>query len=78
MYELEPLMANIHKRNRDSWEQARLIAYVIAQTNSIKRLKPADIMQFAWDEDTASNTSIGSDDIKRLREKAKQYTNTNE
>lgn len=78
MYELEPLMANIHKRHKDNWEQARLVAYVVAQSNSSKKLKPADIIQFAWDsEDTATDTSISSDDIKRLREKAGQYTNIN-
>ena len=35
---------------RDGWEQARLIAYMVAQTNSTKRLKPEDIIGFAWDK----------------------------
>ena len=67
MYELEPLISNLHKKDRNSWEQARMIAYVIAQCNSTKKLKPTDIMQFTWD----------NEDIKRLKEKAKQYTTHN-
>lgn len=74
MYELEPLISNLHKKDRNSWEQARMIAYVIAQCNSTKKLKPTDIMQFTWDEESPTNdTSISNEDIKRLREKAKQY-----
>jgi len=34
MYEIEPLLSNIYLRNKDSWEQARMVAYIIAQTNS--------------------------------------------
>lgn len=77
MYELEPLISNLHKKDRNSWEQARMIAYVIAQCNSTKKLKPTDIMQFTWDNDTTGETSISNEDIKRLKEKAKQYTTHN-
>lgn len=75
MYELEPLISNLHKKDRNSWEQSRMIAYVIAQCNSTKKLKPTDIMQFTWD--TTGETSISNEDIKRLKEKAKQYTTHN-
>ena len=26
MYELEPLISNLHRKDRNSWEQARMIA----------------------------------------------------
>lgn len=74
MYELEPLLTNLHKRNKESWEQTRQITYVIAQTNSSKKLKPTDIMKFVWDDED-SDTSISNEDIKRLKDKAKQYIN---
>lgn len=77
MYELEPLISNLHRKDRNSWEQARMVAYVIAQCNSTKKLKPTDIMQFTWDSDTIGETSISNEDIKRLKEKAKQYTTHN-
>ncbi len=34
-------------------------------------------MQFSWDDDTTGETSISNEDIKRLREKAKQYITHN-
>lgn len=73
MYELEPLISNIHKRNKESWEQTRLLAYIIAQVNSTKKLKPTDIISFSWDEDSSGDTAISNEDIQRLKNKAKQY-----
>lgn len=75
MYELQPLISNIHRRNKESWEQARLLAYITAQVNSTKKLKPSDIITFSWDEDVTSDTSISNEDVQRLRNKAKQYIN---
>lgn len=74
MYELEPLITNIHKKNKESWEQTRLLAYITAQVNSTKKLKPTDIISFSWDNDT-SDTAISNEDVQRLKNKAKQYIN---
>ena len=30
MYEVEPLINNIHRKNKESWEQTRLLAYITA------------------------------------------------
>lgn len=57
---------------KDSWEQSRLVAYMIAQTNSTKELKVTDILKFHWEKEEA-DTSISNEDVARLREKAKQY-----
>ena len=73
MYEIQPLIASIHRKYKESWEQARLVAYITAQVNSTKKLKPTDIISFCWD-DTISDTSISNEDVQRLKEKAKQYT----
>ena len=66
---------------KESWEQARLIAYIIAQTNSKKKLKLTDILKFQWDEDgvkkNLSDTSMSNSDLERLRMKAQQYINEN-
>lgn len=58
--------------HKDGWEQARLVAYMIAQTNSTKQLKLTDILKFHWEKDEAI-TSISNEDVARLRDKAKQY-----
>ena len=77
MYELPALLSNIYKRNKESWEQTRLLSYITAQVNSTKKLNITDIMKFSWDaEKIKAETSITNDDIARLRDKAKQIQNT--
>lgn len=56
---------------KDSWEQARLISYLIAQTNTTKQLKLTDILKFHWEEE--ADTSISNEDVERLKQKAQQY-----
>lgn len=74
MYEVRAVMNYQHLANKDSWEQARLIAYIIAQCNSTKKLKPSDIMNFYWEKEEAEDTTyISNADVQRLKEKAKQY-----
>ena len=75
MYELQPFMENIHLANKESWEQARLGAYITAQVNSSKKLKITDIIEFPWEHSNnkKSNTSISNEDIERLKEKAKKW-----
>ena len=75
MYEVRAAMKYQHFANKDSWEQARLIAYIIAQCNSTKKLKAQDILTFYWDKQEEENTSISTEDIQRLKDKAKQYIN---
>lgn len=48
-YEVRTLAKNLHRSVRWGWEMTREIAFVTAQVNSTKRLKPSDIMQFEWD-----------------------------
>jgi hypothetical protein len=78
VYELYPLLNNIFNKNKESWEQTRLIAYLIAQTNSTKHLKPSDILKFGWDcnETEEKETSISNEEITRLKNKATNYLNT--
>lgn len=77
MYELPALLSNIYKRNKESWEQTRLLSYITAQVNSTKKLNITDIMKFSWDaKKIKAETSITNDDIARLRDKAKQIQNT--
>lgn len=72
MYEVKAIMDYEYFAYKDSWEQSRLVAYMIAQTNSTKELKVTDILKFHWEKEEA-DTSISNEDVARLREKAKQY-----
>ena len=40
----------LYLKARENWEQARMIVYAIAQSNSKERIKPSDILHFPWDE----------------------------
>lgn len=72
LYEVKAVMDYEYLAYKDSWEQARLISYMIAQTNTTKRLKLTDILSFNWDE-SKNDTFISNEDIDRLSQKAKQY-----
>ena len=76
MYEVQPLITSMHLKHRDSWEQSRMRAYIIAQVNSRKKLNPTDIIKFAWDNEKEINkeTIMSNEDIERLRKKAKEYS----
>lgn len=70
--EVESFLEGLNRRNRDAWEQTRLLGYIIAQSNSTKMLKQTDILRFPWDdEEEREDTSVTEDEMKRLRDKAK-------
>lgn len=74
-YEIDAILENLQNRHRDSWEQTRMICYVLAQSNSTRSIKPTDIIRFSWDEEKteSGDTSISTEDIERLKKKAEQY-----
>ena len=49
-YELSPILKNMNVSVKNDWEIARQISYIIAQSQSTKKIKPSDIMHFPWDE----------------------------
>ena len=73
-YEINALLKYEHYSHKDDWEQARLIAYMVAQVNSKKKLTFQDITKFYWeDEQDEHDTSINKRDIERLKQKAEAY-----
>ena len=49
-YELSPILKNLNVSVKNDWEIARQISYIIAQSQSTKKIKPSDIMLFPWDK----------------------------
>jgi len=50
-----------------------MLAYITAQVNSTKKLKPTDIIKFAWenvDEATPINKPLTQEDVERIKAKA--------
>lgn len=71
MYEINSLMAHSYYRYKESWEQSRLISFLIAQTHSTKKLKLEDIIKFEWEKDTTPDAQkITKEDIERLTKEA--------
>lgn len=50
IYEVNSLLDSYYLKNKDGWEQARLIAYMTAQVNSKDTLTPEDIIKFHWEK----------------------------
>lgn len=58
MYEAAALMKHSHLAHKSEYECARLGAYVTAQCNSTKKLKPTDICRFGWESDESGKTDV--------------------
>lgn len=63
-YEAEAYLNGIEQRGRAAWEQTRMAAYCSLAPWS-KDLKPADVMQFAWDDNT--KTEATREEIEDVR-----------
>ena len=75
MYEVNCLMSHLYLASKDSWEQARLVGYIGAQTHSSKKMNITDIATFPWEEGYKNknhDTSMSNEDKQRLERKAKQ------
>lgn len=70
-YELSIICDSLHLRTKDEWEQARMISYITAQVNSKKKMKPSDIIQFAWEKETPhqkqQNSELTLEDAERIK-----------
>lgn len=80
MYELNEILKNYQYHFRNEFEQTRIISYVIAQSNSTKKLKSTDVLKFEWDNTDIEDTEkkqLTKEDIKMYRTKAKEIIKTN-
>ena len=48
-YEIETLIENKWRKDKETWEQARVQAYFTAQCQSTKEIDPKKILPFPWD-----------------------------
>ena len=75
MYEAKALLDFEYYSHKDGWEQARMIAWMIAQVNSKKQLHTDDITKFYWEkgETIEKKKKITKEDVERLKNKAQEY-----
>ena len=73
-FEVELLYENLKYADRPSWEQTRLLAFILAQVNSKKKLEMTDIMSFPWEENyEEKNIEMSNEDRDKLRAKAAMF-----
>lgn len=80
IYEVESILKHYQYHSKTSWEQIRLISYILAQVNTKKKLKSTDIIKFNWDNainDNITKQQMSESDIQLFRNKAKQIINKN-
>ena len=72
-------MNQLYRKHKDEWEAARMQAYLTAQVNSTKKLKPTDIISFAWESAIKTATVKGQmmdrAEIERLKQQAQKFEN---
>ena len=76
-YEISAALKYQYYAVKDGWVQARLISFLIAQSNSRKKLKMEDILEFPWEKNSnepiEDRTMISKEDIERLKQEAENY-----
>lgn len=70
-YEIETLIENLWMKNKESWEQTRVQAYITAQTQSTKKLDPKELMSFPWEGDSQTD-EITDDERKEILKEMKE------
>ena len=68
-YELKPILKNLNVSVKNDWEIARQISYIIAQSQSTKKIKPSDIMHFPWDKGYNNRPKKDVKITKEIKEK---------
>ena len=48
-YEMQALIENKWRKDKENWEQARVVGYITAQSQSSKRIDPKKIIPLPWD-----------------------------
>lgn len=78
-YEISAIMKYQYYSVKDGWEQARLVAYMVAQVNSKRTLTMTDILQFPWEKEEdviVHKTDITKEEIEELKAEAQKYLKT--
>ena len=74
-YEVEALIENMWMKSKESWEQARLQAYLTAQVNSTKRIDMTEFMTFPWEKIETEKIDDTKEDRETLMKEMKEWEN---
>lgn len=71
-YEIETLIENKWRKEKESWEQARTVAYITAQCQSTKQLNPQSMIPFPWDRVKVDNDVLTEEERDAIRKEMKE------
>lgn len=78
MYEIQSLLKYQYLKDKENWEQARMVAYVTAKANGVKNIKINDIIKFTWEQKAKEKPKFLTDEeLERFRNKAKWMIENN-
>ena len=74
-YEIEALIENMWMKSKESWEQARLQAYLTAQVNSTKKIDMTEFMTFPWENVETDKIEDTKEEREALMKEMKEWEN---
>lgn len=74
-YEVEALVENMWMKSKESWEQARLQAYLTAQVNSTKKIDMTEFMTFPWEKVETEKIEDTKEEREALMKEMKEWEN---
>lgn len=72
--EIEDYLDGAVLRARESWEQTRILSYIVARIGGCEADTAEEFLPLPWDEENTETESEGIDpeELRKLREEAKQ------
>lgn len=70
LWDINDLLVGLSYKGRQEWERLRTGAYITIAPHC-KKIDKEKMLPFPWDE--KPDTSISTDDIKRMKELAKRF-----
>lgn len=74
-YEMSALIENAWMKSKESWEQARLQAYLTAQVNSTKKIDMTEFMTFPWENTGTEKIEDSKEEREALMREMKAWEN---
>lgn len=71
-YEIETILENKWRKERESWEQTRTQAYITAQCQSTKKLDPKKIIPFPWDREIPDYSEPTEEEREQIKREMKE------
>lgn len=77
-YEIQALLKNQYYKEKEAWEQTRLLGFIIAKANGAKIKKAEDLMKFEWEiKEKAAPVFISEEKMEQYRNRAQAMIDNN-